>query len=338
MIIHIENSDCNIWNKDFVVSELTKQMVNKEDSICITTNNEGPCAESLGLYNLLDTLTQKFNYPKQKISITTCNLIEKHSDYVIKIVPQIKYLDSAVKHRNIVKDPEKIFDKDFKIFGNFIGHGNLPRLKLASYLYSIREQCLQTYHTTVTAEYHKPFLAIEEMMFTGESWKNIQRAIELIKNSPIILDEIQTYPILNPATFNITNVYPNFFVEIVNMTYFTGNTFYVDEKIWRPILMKTPFIVQGPHWFIQNLKMLGFKTFDNFWDEGYSEDPANIQADAIIKNIDLLKAKSNKELQQMYNDMLPILEHNYQVMINLNKNKIMNLFSETKKDLFHHEK
>lgn len=326
MDIEIENSDCTIWNKENVVAEIVKQMLSSADYIHLTTNGEGPCAESLGLYNLLDFLTEKFSYPKNKISITTCNLLEQHCEYQINISPQMVYLLSAKKHANIVKDCTKIFDKNFKLFGNFIGHSNLPRLKLASYLYSIKDVCLQTYHTKLTNDYYKAFIAFDDLMCSGENWRNIERALMLIKNSPIVLDEIQTYPILNPTTFNITNVYPNFFIEIVNVTYFTGNTFYLDEKIWRPILMKTPFIVQGPQWFLKNLKRLGFKTFDNFWDEGYSEDPANIQADAIINNIEYLKSKSITELQNMYNSMQEILDHNFNVMMSLDKNILLKEF------------
>jgi hypothetical protein len=327
LIINILNSDCNIWNKDYVVAEITNQMLSSTDHIYIHTNSEGPCARSLGLYSLLDWLTDRFNYPKTKISISTCNLLEQHKEYQIKILPQTVYLESAKNHAGIaILNSFKTFNDKFKLFGNFIGHSNLPRLKLSSHLYTDKDTSLQTYHTKITSDYHRPFIAIEDLMCSGESWETIKKAINLIKNSPIILDEIQTYPILNPVTFNIYNMYPNFFIEIVNVTYFTGNTFYLDEKIWRPILMKTPFIVQGPQWFLKNLKHLGFITFDNFWDEGYSEDPANIQADAIIKNIEYLKTKSITELQNMYNSMQDILDHNYNVMMNLDKNTILEKF------------
>lgn len=61
-------------------------------------------------------------------------------------------------------------------------------------------------------------------------------------------------------------------------------------------------------------------------NKGYREDPANILADAIIKNIEYLKTKSTTELQHMYNSMQDILDHNYNVMMNLDKNTILEKF------------
>ena len=76
------------------------------------------------------------------------------------------------------------------------------------------------------------------------------------------------------------------------------------------MLMRTPFIVQGPQNFIRNLHKLGFKTFHEFWDEGYSEDPSDCQVRAIIETIQTLAKKNHKDLRDMYNTMLPKLEHN----------------------------
>ena len=42
-------------------------------------------------------------------------------------------------------------------------------------------------------------------------------------------------------------------------------------------MLLTPFIVQGSQWFLHRLRDMGFQTFDRWWDEGYSEDPANHQ-------------------------------------------------------------
>jgi hypothetical protein len=130
-----------------------------------------------------------------------------------------------------------------------------------------------------------------------------------------------------PETLNITKAYPNFFVEIANITYFSGATFYVDEKIWRPILMKTPFMVQGSQNFILNLHRLGFKTFSNWWDEGYSQDPVNCQVPGIIDNVKQLSTLTVDQLKDMYAEMLPTLEHNYNRFMTLTKNDFIQAFT-----------
>ena len=79
----------------------------------------------------------------------------------------------------------------------------------------------------------------------------------------------------------------------------------------------TPFIVQGPTNFISNLQTLGFKTFDRWWDESYSQDPPDYQVDCVIKHIDQLAKLTESDIKQMYQEMLPVLEHNYRHFLSL---------------------
>lgn len=289
-------------------------MIN-DKQILLDTNGEGPCAKSLGLYKLLDTLCKKYNFEKTKISLTTCNLKESHDKYIVKIVPQTWYLEQCKTLLQNQVSAKKF--SSIKHFGHFIGHGNLHRLHIASFLYNNIPSTLQTYHTTLTDSYHAPFIGIDEMMYNQYSWNEITDALHLLKHSPLTLDQIDQYPILCPETYNIAKIYPEFFIEIVSCTYFTGNTFYIDEKIWRPIAMKTPFIVQGSQNFINNLKKLGFQTFSKYWDEGYSEDPSEYQPLAIIEILKKLQQKTLVEIEEMYSDMQETLDHNFLVLQNL---------------------
>lgn len=314
-MIEFASSDQIIWNKDKLIIDLAHAMSQGVDRIDISTKREGPCARSLGLYDLLDVLCQRFQYPQKNIFITTCNLVEKHHIYNIIVTPQTGYLMFA---QNFVAPDHK--KQIVKHFGHFIGHSNLPRLSLGSYLYQHhRDRALQTYHCTITDAYHRPFIGIEDMMFHGPNWNQIDRAVKLLQDCPLTIDTIDQYPILNPTTLNITKVYPEFFAEIVNLTYWSGDTFYIDEKIWRPILMRTPFIVHGSQNFLPRLRALGFQTFGRWWDEGYGEDSPDWQLKEIVKIIDYLGSKSISELECIYQEMQSVLEHNYQIMKKLQK-------------------
>ena len=320
--IKIENKDSQIWHKTRVILELVSAIVNNAN-IVINLNNEGPCAESLGLYNLLDDICDKFSYPKSKISLVTGNLIESHSEYTIIKNPNMMYLEKTKKFK---VNNEKQFDNKFKHFGNFIGHGNLYRLRLAAYIYANhRPITVQTYHFDMSNNYHRSHIGLEDLLF-NYGIDELPDAATLLSDAPITLDLIDSYPILLPETLNITKAYPNFFVEIANITYFSGTTFYVDEKIWRPMLMKTPFMVQGSQNFILNLHQLGFKTFGNWWDEGYSEDPAGFQLVGIKENIDQLAQLSISELSAMYQDMQPVLEHNWNRMQEISREDFLKIF------------
>jgi len=325
-MINVPNNDSHIINRDSLLIELTRTMIERRP-IVIELNGEGPCAESLGLYSLLDRLTQQFNYNKDNITIITCNLLEQHSEYKIRTTPQMMYLMSA---RSFVKNNvlrSKEFNIEFCHFGNFIGHSNAHRLHIASHLHQhYKHQTLQSYHYNRHSDYHKMFVGFEDMLYNHYSESELDCAYSLIKQSPITQDSVDTYPILNPATLNITKLYHKFFLEVVNLTYFSGTTFYIDEKIWRPMIMKTPMLIQGPQNYIVNLRKLGFKTFDRWWDEGYSEDPSSCQNNGIIANLIRLAKLSVTELEQMYSDMMPVLDHNFDLLNTLTTQQIEKQF------------
>ena len=326
MTIDVVTSDSIIWNSNNFIIEFISAML-KNDRVEVYLAPEGPCAEQLKFYTLLDNICAEFNFNKNKITIVTCNRLETHPEYKIRYVHRIaKYLGTAKQYSAQISNTDKTFDDQFKYFGHFIGHGNLLRLLLGSYLYNHhRDKTLQTYHCDIASDYHKQFLGINDMISGGYTWDQISDAINLIKNSPLTIDKIDQYPILSPTTLNISKVYPDFFVEIVSLTYYTGNTFYTDEKIWRPIMMKTPFIVQGPSQYITNLHKLGFKTFDRWWSEGYCDDPLHWQYKEIVDIVDNLSSKSVIEIKQMYTEMIPVLEHNFNRMLELTGDDFDNL-------------
>ena len=151
---------------------------------------------------------------------------------------------------------KKIHDKT-KHFGSFVGRGNRLRLGLSEYLYrNYQNKTLQTYHTDVTNDYFREHLAVDEMLNHGYSWDEVEQSIEFLKKCPLKLDDITEYPILHETkVYDLIDYYQDIFVDIVNQTYFSGNTFYLDDHLWRSIITKTPFIVQGPQNFLENFNI-----------------------------------------------------------------------------------
>jgi hypothetical protein len=113
------------------------------------------------------------------------------------------------------------------------------------------------------------------------------------------------------------DVYKKFFAEVVCESFYSGSTFFPTEKIWRPILLMTPFIVQGPADYVKNLRKLGFRTFHQWWDEGYSEDPPHCQIPAIIDIMNRLCALSPDQIGSMYSSMYDDLLFNRQRLLEL---------------------
>jgi hypothetical protein len=139
------------------------------------------------------------------------------------------------------------------------------------------------------------------------------------------LEEANTYPLNTPECYEILSWYNDFFVEIICETFFTGNTFFPTEKTWRAVASKTPFVVQGPTNFLKRLKKLGFKTFDRWWDESYDNDPYEYKLTAILRVIDQI---NSLDINKVYNEMQPILEHNYNVFKNLSSVEFQKLIND----------
>lgn len=324
-MINIPTIDSKICYVNQTWKDLIDVFCTNPSTIDISMIGEGPCLRTIGLYDILDTLCDKFSFPKNRVSIITANMLEHHDEYKI-IKEHQNYELLAVQKISEAAHPKR-FDIGFKHFGHFIGHANKYRLQIASFLWNrYRNQTVQTFHCKMIEDYHREFLGIEDLMHAGVHPDELRGALELIINAPLTIDEITSYPILPPSNLNIKKVYPDFFVEIVNLTYFTGDIFYPDEKIWRPIAMRTPFIVQGPKDTLLNLRKLGFKTFDRWWDEGYSEDVEDCQISGIKQLIIALSKYHIDQLACIYLEMHQILEHNYHHLMNLNKESFQRIW------------
>jgi hypothetical protein len=107
------------------------------------------------------------------------------------------------------------------------------------------------------------------------------------------------------------------FVQVVAETVFNYPRVFFTEKTFRNFLLKRPFIIVGPTHTLDTLHNLGFKTFNDFWDESYDfdEDPLS-RIHKIFNLIKDISSKSIDELQDMCNNMSDILEHNANHYIN----------------------
>ena len=296
MNVTVITSDSQVWNLGKVVAAITLAK-NQNQDLVLDLINEGPDFETLKLLEYIDNWDSR-------TTVLTRNAVQKP-------VGSIKFIQYYPHFLHSTKNAlgEVVIDKNIeKPIGIFIGRSNAHRLYLSSYIYKYKLGN-QTFHYNPKLEFHKNNLGLEELIdiYGVDALPN---AVHLIENSPLVKDEKISYPILIEHHNNIHSEYFNFLVEIVCETYYTGRTFFPTEKTWRPMILETPFIVQGPQWFLHRLRDLGFQTFSRWWDEGYSEDPADYQPVEIVKVIDFLAKKDISELNDMYKEMKPVLTHN----------------------------
>ena len=92
---------------------------------------------------------------------------------------------------------------------------------------------------------------------------------------------------------------------------------FITEKTFRPILMKRPFVVVGAAGCIEQVQKLGFKTFNDFWDERYDSiiDPTD-RLNAVTKIVESICSLSIDQLKEMCFNMQAILDYNFDFYVN----------------------
>lgn len=124
--------------------------------------------------------------------------------------------------------------------------------------------------------------------------------------------EIGETPALRNITANrLSSVYVNSFVDVINETRFAQPTANFSEKVFQAMQYQKPFIVVGPPKTLEYIRSLGFKTFNEFWDESY-DDELN-HGERLAKIFDLLESLVTmpiEDLRLIYDKMRLTVEYN----------------------------
>jgi uncharacterized protein YktA (UPF0223 family) len=313
--ILVKSGDNRIWNIEITATEIAHKLA-RYGNIIIDFQLEAPDISTTELKKVLDYLSDN-GISYDQIAIHTGNIIENYDRFKVVKHSSWMYELKSFQELNELIPKEKQIQKHF---GCFIGRSNITRLIMSSHLWTnYADKTLLTYHFEPGNDFHRVHLGLEDIIYYfGVQSDEYLEALNLINRAPIRSSEKFSYPIVNDnAIIEICDWYKDIFVDVVCETFSNGNVFFLTEKFWRSVATKTPFIIQGPQYMLRRLKQLGFKTFDRWWDEGYDEDPYLYSQNEIKKILANLSVLSITELETMYKEMLPTLEHNYNQMLNL---------------------
>lgn len=337
-MIHVQTLDRKIWRKDLLLVYLYDCCRNNTDAV-IDFSPEGSCCESLGLYKLFDEFCNNTGYTKNRITIKTANMIEKHDEYVISKQPsywyEIREIQQWLKNKNL-----DITYIPTKHFANFSSRSNWYRLWVATLLHTYyKEKTIQTYHYDPNKENYNAngYVGVDDLFrygcdlinetvnFLQECPKTIDieylQNLENCKNS-VFQYKNSYYPIQHPSNLNLLQYYNDIFVDIVCEPNISGNCFLVTEKLWRAVVAHRPFIIVSNANYLKNLQKLGFKTFNNWWSEEYDMygDSTRIcKIQSLLLNI---SRWNETTLHKILREMDATLAHNFQVFLSLSHEKI----------------
>lgn len=91
-----------------------------------------------------------------------------------------------------------------------------------------------------------------------------------------------------------TEIYRRSYISVVTETYVDDAQLLIGEKVFKPMLCCSPFMVLGTKGTLARLRECGFSTFDMLWDESYDllDDPDD-RVRAIVKELEKLKRHPN---------------------------------------------
>ena len=310
-----------IWNQ----IDFTKFLINHQgQSITISTHNEGVCLNSSGVYTLLE----QFNYTD--VNIITNNLLEMHPTFKIKYSAPFKFF--TVEHTDYAHFHSW---NQKKIFGCFYNRPLWHRLGLASVLqHDYSDFTLLNMRTNPQDQDQRDLFELNHLFnYHPESFSKFAK---VFKSWPCQLEDRDGYTVGGGGTTTghtdqLARFYTDFLIDIVAETWTVGQTFFPTEKTVRPMLLKKPFIIFGSRDYLDYLHQMGFKTFQtpnlDFWSEDYDGYVGQERYVRILALIDQLAKKSKKELQELYQAMQPILDHNYNLVQTQEYNKIITKIS-----------
>ena len=110
----------------------------------------------------------------------------------------------------------------------------------------------------------------------------------------------------------LTPMFEDSFVAVVTESRFWQPTANFSEKTLKAISHYKPFILVAPPHTLKYLKEnYGFKTFSDFWDESYDQEEMHSERmKKILALIDEIDNKPIYELEDIYNNMKEIINHN----------------------------
>ena len=138
---------------------------------------------------------------------------------------------------------------------------------------------------------------------------------EIVKSEqvlPLILDttNFDRYP-MEASADDVEQYYKDSMINIISETNFFTPEIHLNEKTYKPIAFKQPFIMMASPHSLQHIKDVGFKTFDKWWSEDYDKiinnDDRMIEINRIVEEI---ASWTNEKKVQFTHDVKDIVEYN----------------------------
>jgi hypothetical protein len=319
---------------------LVESIKKKKAKLVFFYITEGWFGEDVSHYNWLDRLSIKYKFDKEDITIITSNLLaeEVYTGDKFTIITYNYFTDELFfalinkrdEHNlNSFKTKYLNFVDNFKLEKHFLCFNNLSKLHRLWMFYELmnnaklKDKSILSLNKNTTNKTFYDIVSIANNKELMEYYKTYDSTTGYSYDTTNWVKDVQTGDSINIEAHLKT------FVNVITETLTSPDIIFITEKTYKSIYTCQPFIIVGNFGTIKKLKELGFKTFDNWWDESYDDEP-DLEM-RIQKIINVLEEISNWDLDKcakVRNEMKEVLIHNYNKM--LDKSEIIKFYSHIK--------
>jgi hypothetical protein len=342
-ILNVFNTNDGFLDNNKISNHIINRIQNKKGYFLITV-----LFESYVNDNFFKAMTNYFTFKKiplsQIVYATNCaNGQSVYNDFCLKYnIPseiQVAYIPTFRLDRTNVKDTiQKNISTEYKpgirkkLFLNF--NRRYSDHRLLFFMNVIKKNLLDKFYISMAAEQpesHRSFVdnvhyLSQRMPVFNISPEDIQSANNVL---PLVLDvdNFDFYP-MEASEFSVETLYENSLINIASETFFFDNYIHITEKTYKPIAFMQPFIIIGAVGTLQHIKDMGFKTFNQFWNEEYDLEVNNEKRMLMIFDvIDVISKWTIDEQIKFSHDVKEIVEYNVR-HLNTLPNKEIEEFTE----------
>lgn len=330
--------DLGFMEVDPCPENVLERIRNKKAYLLISIPFESPLQETN--LNYIHTYFVKKNLPATQIIYQTCclNGQELYENFCRKIndVPRLNFeymAENFLMHYELSlkiqedKNNTKLLNKDFLMFNRrWLSH---PHRTL--FLYNIfQRNIIDNFYISFTktdVDHSISYTDAVETHFCNFYNKEIDNEIlkTIEDRLPLLLDtnDLVSSNLMFEQFSDTKYFYDTSLVHVVSETYFYSNIIHLTEKTFKPMLYKQPFIMLGPPFMLKHLRELGFKTFNNIWDESYDQIVNhNERLEKILNLLEFIGNLSKEDKYNLYYNCTETVNHNFNLLRNFKYNKL----------------
>lgn len=128
---------------------------------------------------------------------------------------------------------------------------------------------------------------------------------------PLVIDHLSRDHANNSHRIDFWEQAQTAFAHVVTETVYTSDRVHLTEKIFKPIVLKQPFLLVAPRNSLAYLRTYGFKTFDTLWDESYDHHDDQTRIHAVADICSWLNSLSRAALIDLAHEIKHIVDHNH---------------------------